>query len=56
MTEAEVKLMMVGDEIQLWIIQNEFVSMDEENENEIYVVDAKSLANKIKQLTGADTG
>ncbi len=54
MTEAEVQLMMVGDEIQLWLIQNEFVSMDEANENEIYVVDVKSLSSKIKDLTGAE--
>ena len=54
MNELKVQLMMIGDELTTWIRQNEFVSMDESNENEVYVVDAVALSNKIKKLTGAE--
>lgn len=55
MTEVEVQMMVVGDEIQTFIRQNEFVSMDEQNEKEVYVINTELLIKKIEQLTGASS-
>ena len=53
MSNKEVEIMIIGDKLQSWVARQSFLTMDSDNENEVFAVDANEIAKYIEELTGS---
>lgn len=53
MNKKEIEIMIVGDKLQSWVSRQSFLTMDGDNEHEVFAVDANEIAKYIEELTGS---